>query len=322
MDIKNYLNQLNPNHSGEESFKDLGFGSKSFEKIERLINKNGKFNVTKKGRPWFRPYDAYHALISMSWIKFLFLVCACYFIINLIFASIYLFIGIESITMAGSEVFWENLYEAFFFSSQTITTVGYGRLNPQGFWGGVVSSVESLLGLMSFALITGLIYGRFSRPQARILYSEQAVIAPYYDINAFMFRIANKRSSELVEVQVKLVYTYYDASLKKRMYENLKLERSRVEFLPLTWTIVHPLDDSSPLFHLSKADFYQQKGEFLILIKAFDDSFSQEVSARSSYKSSEVQWGRKFKLVYHGQQDGKVALWMNRLHDSEDVPLN
>ncbi|WP_277480984.1 ion channel [Catalinimonas alkaloidigena] len=304
-----------------DSFKDLGLGNSSFEYGQRLINKNGSFNVKKKGRPWLRPYDAYNALISMSWIRFLCLVSASYFVVNLIFAFIYVAVGIDQLSVSEG-AFMGNLYEAFFFSSQTITTVGYGRVNPVSFWAGVVSSVESLLGLMGFALITGLIYGRFSRPHARILYSENAIIAPYRDINAFMFRIANKRSSELIEVQVKVVYTYFDHQQKKRVYENLKLERNKVDFLAMSWTIVHPLDEDSPLFKVTKETFEQQNGEFLVLIKGFDDSFSQEVYARSSYKNDEIVWGRKFKMAYGSHKKGMVALWMNLIHDSEEVPLN
>ncbi len=319
MALKNYLNQL---AQSKEPFEDLGFGSKDFEGIDRLIHKNGQFNVKKKGMPWFRTYDAYHRLISMSWIKFILLVCVSYSVINLIFAAAYVFIGIEELSVTRSNLKWENLYEAFFFSSQTITAVGYGRVNPTGFWSGLVSSVESLLGLMVFALITGLIYGRFSRPHARILYSEHAIVAPYQEINALMFRVANKRSSELIEVEAKLVYTYYDPDHKKRIYKNLKLERNKVDFLPLTWTIVHPLDENSPLQGTNEEEFLRQNGEFLILLKGFDDSFSQEVYTRSSYKNKEVKWGRKFKIAYQGQKDGTLALWMDSLHDSEEVPLN
>lgn len=321
MALREYLNQLSQNLNLNEPFKDLGFGNKSFEFDQRLINKNGSFNVKKKGRPLLRPYDAYHALISMSWIKFLCLVCASYFIANLFFALIYVMVGIEELSVSEG-AFMGNLYEAFFFSSQTITTVGYGRVNPVGFWAGVVSSVESLLGLMGFALITGLIYGRFSRPHARILYSKHAIIAPYMDINAFMFRIANKRSSELIEVQVKLVYTYFNHEQKKREYENLKLERSKVDFLAMSWTIVHPMDEDSPLYKITREKFEQQNGEFLVMIKGFDDSFSQEVYARNSYKNDEIVWGRKFKMAYGSHKKGKVALWMNLIDDSEEVPLN
>ena len=188
----------------------------------------------------------------------------------------------------------ERLQDAFFFSAQTLTTVGNGRLHPLDALASAVAALESLTGLMGFALACGLVYGRFSRPHARILFSRQAVVAPFRGMNAFMFRIVNERSNQLIEVEAHVTVSLRDPETGFHTFSNLDLERTRINLFPSNWTIVHPIDPASPLTGLEPADLRLLDAEFIVLIKAFDDTFAQNVYSRTSYKADEIVWGRRF----------------------------
>jgi len=161
----------------EDEFKDLGFGVKVSSQKRRLINKDGTFNVERKGLPFFESLSFYHSLVEMSWLKFNGLVVLAYIVINFLFACLYMLIGINHLGGIISKSLIDQFLDAFFFSGQTITTVGYGVIHPVGFWASTISLAESMTGLLGFALATGLLYGRFSRPNAKILYSKNSIIA-------------------------------------------------------------------------------------------------------------------------------------------------
>ena len=317
MALKNYLNNRT-----NESFKDLGFGTKDFEKTRRLINRDGSFNVNKKGRRFLRMQDAYHTLITVSWTSFLCLVGLGYLVTNVLFAVVYYLIGIDQLSGVEGNDPLMQLSDAFFFSTQTIATLGYGTISPVGFWMSFAAAMESLAGLLGFALITGLLYGRFSRPYVRMAFSEHAVIAPYQALRAFEFRIANERNNQLIEVEVQVVYTQYDKDQQQRVFYNLPLERDKVNFMSLSWTIVHPINADSPLFGMSKEEFYEADGEFLILIKGFDDTFSQTIYTRSSYKSHETQWGKQYEMMFEENESGYVDLHLNKIGAFQDASLD
>jgi inward rectifier potassium channel len=227
--------------------------------------------------------------------------------------------GIDHIS-AEHTFFFHDFLNSFFFSVQTFTTVGYGRLNPTGDIESFIAGIESLTGLMGFALATGLLYGRFSRPNAKIIYSKNAIIAPYKGINAFEFRIANARDNQLIEVDIQVMLSMNDKSKGregKRIFHNLQLERAKVTFFSLTWTIVHPIDNESPLNGMTEKELKEADAEFLILLKAFDDTFSQTVHSRSSYKYNEVIWGASFKSVYLDSPVGVSTIDMRIIHEIE-----
>jgi inward rectifier potassium channel len=234
-------------------------------------------------------------------------------------------IGVEHLQGVIGETFWEKFWEAFFFSSQTITTVGYGRISPVGVLASSVAALESMIGLLAFAVATGLLYGRFSRPTAELVYSKKSLIAPYQDKTAWMFRIANARDNQLIEVEVQVVLSRIEpveGGKAARRFYSLKLERSKVSFLSLSWTIVHPIDDESPLKGVTPEEFRESDTEFLVLIKAFDDTFSQTVHTRSSYNFDEVTWGAKFKPMFREDDGGKdVHLNLNRISECERAEL-
>lgn len=307
----------------DEEFQDLGFGAKVAGQKQRLINRDGSFNVERTGQSFLEKLSPYHYLISISWLKFNSLVILTYIIVNIIFALIFMSAGVNGIGAPHTNIFHDFL-NSFFFSLQTFTTVGYGRLNPTTDIESFIAGIESLCGLMGFALATGLLYGRFSRPNAKIIYSDDAIIAPYKEITAFEFRIANARENQLIEAEVQILLSMKDIHGKKdakRVFHNLSLERKQVTFFSLTWTVVHPIDEESPLYGMKEKDLKEADAEFLILFKAFDDTFSQVVHSRSSYKYNEVKWGVKFKNLYIESPTGVSTIDMQIFHDTEKTDI-
>lgn len=298
---------------------DLGLGVKASP--QRNVNKDGSFNVHRVGVPRLRAYELYHHLITMGGVKFLSLVLAGYLITNALFAGVYMAIGMNHFTRSGGDSFQDHLLDAFFFSAQTLTTVGYGHISPKSPMAGAVAAVESLVGLLCFALATGLLYGRFSRPQAKIRFSHSSLIAPYQDGSAFMFRLVNRRSNELIEVEATVSLSFRDDKAAGRRFVNLSLERDKIHLFPSNWTVVHPIDDASPLFGLTEADLAKIDAEFIILIKAFDDTFSQTVYARTSYRADEVIWGAKFVAMTRFMDDGITRMDLDLLDTTEPVEL-
>lgn len=305
----------------DDEFKDLGFGSRVSTQKKRLINKDGSFNVERKGLPFLQSLSLYHSLLEMSWIKFNGCVFLSYITVNLFYACLYVLIGIDHLGGITGKTFLDKFLDAFFFSGQTITTVGYGVIHPIGFWASSISLIESMTGLLGFALATGLLYGRFSRPNAKILYSKNAIIAPYRGTTAFEFRIANARKNQLLDVEVLVMLTMRvsEDGITARKYTELNLERQKINFFPLTWTIVHPIDENSPLYGLTLDELKEAKAEFFILIRGFDDTFSQSVHSRSSYTADELRGGVKFKNMYLESEHEATTVDMKLFHELEII---
>ena len=305
----------------KRKFNDFGLGTKNDTGGYRALNKDGSFNVKKINVPFFERLNFFHSLITMSWSRFFVCILIAYFSINILFASIYLYIGVENLTGIRALSNFDKFMEGFFFSAQTITTLGYGRVAPMGYPANIVAAVESMLGLLGFALATGLLYGRFSRPSAKIRYSENAVIAPYREINGFMFRIVNPQKNQLLELEVQVNLAMQRKNSELRDFHSLELERDKVAFMPYMWTIVHPVSESSPLFGLTEKDVLEKDAEFIISMRAFDESSSQTVYSRSSYKASEIFWGRKFVYAVTRENKG-ITIDVSRINETEQASLN
>jgi inward rectifier potassium channel len=300
--------------------RDLGFGSKVYGKRVRMINADGSTNVSKRGRGWFRPYDLYHRLILMPWTHFVGGVVVAYLLVNVVFSAAYILIGMDSLAGVSGVTAFDQFLDAFFFSAQTVTTLGYGRIAPVGAAASTVAALESMVGLLGFALATGLLYGRFSRPHARIKFSKMAIVAPYEGQSGFMFRMANERSSELIEAEVQVMLSYVDPEQGKRDFEVLSLEINKINIFALSWTVVHPIDQESMLWGKG-ADFLEScDAEFIILVKAFDDSFGTTVYQRMSYKFWEVQFGKKFVPIALPNEKF-IQLDLDRLSEVIAAPL-
>jgi inward rectifier potassium channel len=302
-----------------------GFGTSSENSSGRFYDrKTGGANVTKKGIGFLNRYSWYHTMLAMRNGKFLLFLLLAYITINLLFAGIYYIIGIDHLAGVQQGSALRNFSEVFFFSAQTFTTVGYGRISPVGFMASAVSTFEAFLGLLSFALATGLFYGRFSRPRAFLKFSDNAVIAPFNGGSALMFRMAPYKNNFLSEAEVKVNLAMQVEENGKMMnrFFNLELELSKVNALSLSWTIVHPINEKSPIYNFTYDDLVNSKMEALVFVKAFDEIFSNTVVQRFSYIATEVIWGAKFKLMYHADKEkDTTVLDLDKLNSYEKVQL-
>lgn len=300
---------------------DLGFGNRPMGKDQRMMNADGSSNIKRIGLPFFRSADTYNWLISMSWTKFMAIIVIAYLIVNILFATIYVSVGIENLKGAEGITFRDQFFSAFFFSAQTISTVGYGHISPSGFITSCIAAFESMLGLLAFALATGLLYGRFSRPNAKVFYSKNMVVAPYKEGTALMFRLANGRNNQLIEIAVQVVFTINELvdGVKKRTFIPLNLERSKIGLLSLSWTVVHPIDENSPLFGISSEELINGEAEVIVLLQAFDDTFSQTVHSRASYLDENIIYNAKFAPVFFHDEDGTTILDLSKLSAIEAI---
>lgn len=296
----------------ESKEEDLGFGSQLGENTARLINPDGSFNVKRKGIR-LKHFYLYNYLISISWGKFLLLVFIFFILLNASFAFLYLLTGMNGLSGHPRDgAWWSNFLYCFYFSTQTFTTVGYGSISPMSHAASIIASFEAMVGLMGFAFATGLLYGRFSKPSASVLFSEKVLAGPINDTqDALMFRIVNSRSSQLVNLHVQVIMNWFENGTRK--FESLQLERDTVTLFPLNWTITHPIDEESPIWKFSMEDLQKCDPEFMVIINGYDDSFAQEVHARGSYKSSDVVWGARFVPMYFVNNEGETILELNKL---------
>jgi len=303
-----------------------GFGPNSNVEGGRLTNKDGTYNLRKSGMRFYERISIYHTLLRMSRSKFFLFIFLAYSSINVFFACIYLAVGVDK--LQGSEqahTLIDKYLLAFFFSSQTLTTVGYGHISPVGFWTNAIASVESLMGIMIFALVTGMFYARFSRPRAYLRFSENLLVAPYKGGRALMFRIATYKNNHLTDAEAQVTIAIHERSGENNVttrFFQLPLEFSRINSLALSWTIVHPLDEHSPIAHFGEREFKELKIELMVTIKAFDDHFSNTVMQRTSYTADELVYGAKFLPMFERSADGyQTNLQLNKVNDHEIVTL-
>jgi inward rectifier potassium channel len=301
---------------------DLGFGTVAGGVNEkRLLNRDGTFTPRRVGMPFFKRLHAYHFLLSISWPRFIGYVASGYIAINLIFALAYLACGPDALAGQAVATFGGYFGRAFFFSIETITTIGFGNIQPIGVPANLLVVLEALTGLLILALGTGILFARFSRPTAAIAFSERAVVAPYRGITGLMFRLTNQRANQLIELKAKVLFSRIEAG--GRQYDQLTLERTKVVFLPLSWTIVHPIDEESPMYGLTWEDLQGREAEFLVLLSGTDETFSQTVHARTSYKAEDVVFGERFVNIYNPvAPDGTVSIDVRKLGKTEPAPVD
>jgi inward rectifier potassium channel len=302
---------------------DVGFSSKYSSRTLRLVNRDGSFNISRKGLRFSDSFNLYHWLISIHWIKFTIIVSLSFLSVNFIFAALYYFNGIENLGIPENYKGISAYWEAFFFSTQTLTTVGYGRISPLNTTANIIASVESLLGLLVFAIATGLLYGRFSKPYAKIVYSKYALIAPFKERTGFMFRTANTHKSQIIDAGVQVVYSVLEDinGIEVRKFYNLKLEYDKINFFSSIWTVNHPINEYSPLFGMTENDLRKSEAEFLILLKGFDDTFAQTVHSRFSYRYDEIMWGAKFRDIHFTDEKGKVSVALDKISDFDKIEI-
>ncbi len=292
-----------------KEYKDTGFSTIPEGQPDRLINQDGSLNVKRTGLGFFAHFSVFRELIEMGWWKFNLIVVASYLFINVFFALIYLWIGVEGLNVQNTNNETNDFLNAFYFSAQTFSTVGYGRENPLNHSANLVAVFEMLIGMMYLALAAGLLYGRFSRPVSKIIFSKNILVSPYREGKGLMFRFSNAKSNLLieVEVQVLMAMNVIDNGNNLRKFYQLDLERKKINMLAMTWTVVHPIDGKSPLVNLSEADLLESEPEFLVFVNAINDTNSQLIHARTSYKSNEIVWNAKFDSIYKTRRKKTVV---------------
>jgi inward rectifier potassium channel len=309
---------------GEQEQHDLGFGSVvARESRLRLLNRDGSFNAIRAGQSLAARLSPYQSLLTMSWPAFLGLFGTAYFFINSFFAGVYVALGTGALIAPGLS-FANRFLEAFFFSVETFGTIGYGNIVPIGTAANFAVVAESIVSILTIALSTGIIFARFSRPVPRIRFSQRAVVAPYRGGTALMFRIVNERRSELVNVEANVTFSRFETvdGVRRRTFSELALERQKVIFFSLAWTIVHPIDATSPLFGLSYQELIDSSAEVLVMLTAVDEVFSQQVHTRSSYVAAEILWGAKFTNVFiKPTPNGRVRIDMRLLDRCERAEI-
>jgi inward rectifier potassium channel len=304
---------------------DTGFGVQANQIGGRFVNKDGSFNIRKKGLPLWKTVSAYSYLQQLSWTAFIAIILLFYIIVNIIYTGLYFLVGKEQLQGLLATTTWGSLKEIFFFSTQTFTTVGYGRINPIQGGADFIASIEALTGWMVFALITGLLYGRFTQPKANLAFSENALISPYRNGTALMVRIVPyKINHHLTDARVTVTIAYLDGEENKPEYKfyTLNLERERIDTFSMNWTVVHPIDSESPLLNFTQEDLQRADVELYVQVTGFDAIFSNVVMQRTSYTYEEIIWGAKFQPMYQeATAEETTVLQLDKLNCYDRVEL-
>ncbi|WP_337967115.1 ion channel [uncultured Flavobacterium sp.] len=308
-----------------EADKNSGFGTNAGSYGGRFVNKNGTPNIEKSGMHLLRRISWYHTMIDMPNWKFMLILFTFYIAINFVFAIIYYAIGIQHLDgIAQSQSILTQFGQAYFFSAQTFTTVGYGHISPTGFLTSALSAAEALIGLLSFAIATGLFFGRFSKPTAFLKFSHHALISPYGKNKGLMIRVVPFKNTNFTDAKAKVTLglSFEENDQKTNKFYNLELELDQINALSLSWTLVHPITENSPLYNFTEEDFKKTHGEILVFITTFDDMFSNTVAARTSYTFEEIIYGAKFETMYNRSSDNtKTILHLDKLNQYEMVNL-
>jgi inward rectifier potassium channel len=308
----------NPNASTQND--DLGIGRIAAENSEqRFINKDGSFNMRREGLGKFSSINPFYWLLDLDFHVFFGIILAVFFGINLIFTGLYLLCGPEALaTSVKSETLENPAWRAFFFSVETLSTIGYGHIAPISMAAHWVSTVQAFLGLLTAALITGLLFARFSRPNTKILSSNNMLIAPFNGGWGLMCRFTNGLRNEIIELDASVTMARFETvnGKRQRMFYPLKLERRFVSFFTLGWTLVHPITPDSPLWEKTQSDLIESQTEFLVVLQGLDDILYQKMHSRTSYIADEVVWNAKFADMYL-KRPGPVAIDVRRLSEFE-----
>ncbi|MGB0391685.1 MAG: ion channel [Salibacteraceae bacterium] len=306
------------------SIKNTGFSSIPENSGNRLVNKNGLVNIKRTGLSFSQTFSIFHWLINMSWTQFFTFTFVGYILVNIAFGILYVAFGIEGLSGNHPEKLMGQFLDAFYFSSQTLTTLGYGAVSPVAPAHNILATLESFLGLLSFATTSGLLYGRFSKPQAKMLFTKNALISPYKTgERGLMVRLVNKNDDQLINVNASLTLSWLDdvEGTRTRRFKKLDLEISHIDMLASSWTVVHPISENSPFIGWNKDTLSDLKIEMILQVDAYDQTYSQQIHTRTSYRYDEFIWGAKFRSVLGSNEDGQSILKLDEFDDYDLTPL-
>jgi len=265
--------------------------------------------------PWLG--DLYHQLLTLPWWAFLLGLAIVYLGLNVLFALLYL-LGDGAIANAHAGKF----SDAFFFSVETISTIGYGQMSPATLYGNIVMTLEAMVGLTLLAVSAGLVLARFSRPMARVMFSKVAVITPYNGVPTLSLRLANERRNQILEAQVSVTLVRDERTAEgewMRRFYDLQLARQRSPIFAMTFTVMHEIDPASPLWNATPLSLAAQQAEIVVTVTGLDETMLQAVHARTSYLAHEVLWDHRFADVFTQAKDGRLAVYYRRFHDTEPI---
>lgn len=308
--------------------RETGLSVNSNQSGGRFFEKSGRPNIQFKGVSFLERFSVYQFMLKIPLWKFLAFIGLAYVVVNIFFASIYFTIGVDQLGGMEQQTMHGKFWEAFFFSAQTLSTVGYGHVYPSSLTANSVAAFESITGLLMFALATGLMYGRFSQPKAFLLFSKVALFSPFKDGYALMFRFAPYKNHFLTDVEVKvtLVLKLPDANNeRKNSFYSLDLDISKANTLVSNWTIVHPVNEESPFYNLTQQDIKDAQAEILVFVKGYDDEYANSVVSRGSYTADEFVYGAKFNMMYEPSEDKRsTQLHLKKIdsYHEEKLPVN
>lgn len=284
----------------------------------RLLNRVGLLNIVRRGTSYSYLSDPYHLLLTISWVGFLVLFAGLYLAANAVFALAYI-LGGDCVANAHPGSF----LDAFFFSVQTMASIGYGAMYPRTYYANAVVTVEALSGLLGVAMVTGLAFARFSMPTAKVLFSRVAVITPFDGVPTLMFRTANERHNLIVEAQLQVTLVRNEVNLEgyfmRREYD-LRLIRNQTAIFALAWMVMHPIDEHSPLYGETTETLAEAEAEIVVTMTGLDDTVSQVIHARHSFVAREILWNMQFTDTLSKTADGKLAIDYTHFHDV--IPIN
>jgi len=285
----------------------------------RFISKEGRSNLVKVGlsRAWWR--DFYHSWLVASWRQVFLLVTVVFVLINCLFGLLYMKVGGIENAQPGS------FSDAFFFSVQTLATIGYGRMSPVSIPANLLVTLEAFCGITGVALVTGLMFAKFARPSARVLWSEVCVVARQDGVPSLMLRVANARGNQVVEAQLRVGLMRSEVTREgesvRRMHD-LRLVRSSSAVFALSWLAVHPIDEKSVLYGRTPEDLKAMNAELYCSLTGLDETFNQTIHARHSYNIDEIRWGERFVDLIGNLPDGRAAIDYTKFHQTRPAPLD
>ena len=284
----------------------------------RFMSRDGHINVLRHGLHYHHPRDWYHWMLTLGWTKLIGIVAGVYVLINLMFAGLY-FLDPGGITHARENSFTD----CFFFSVQTLSTVGYGGMTPKSLYANGIVTIECLVSMLSVGLITGLMFSRFSRPSARVMFSHYTVIGPYEGLPTLTFRAANRRGNQILQAEVRVTLLRNEKTLEGeslRRVHDLKLVRHYSPFFNLTWTIRHQIDKDSPLYGETPESIAASETEILVLLSGIDDVFGQPVHSRFAFNHEEILFNHRFMSMFGRDERNRPIIDYRKFDKVEPVP--